>query len=269
MERVIHIKNLIYGYDSATIFDHFNLNINKGTYTTIVGKNGSGKSTLIQIMCGLKKAQANIQIFHYQMGTKSICEIRKRMGVLLENRVATLIRETVREELSFPLENLNEPTKKIDQTVNEIAHQFQLDTLINRRVKDLDRSQRQLVMLAAILIQKPQLLLLDQPYLGLDESQKEMVSAILKEYHEKEKATILQTAEDLEDALYGEDIVILDQGKAILFDSKEHIFEEEKILKEAGLPLPFMVTLSKKLKYYGLIDHVIFDMDEMVNAIWK
>ena len=119
MKDAIRIRNLIYGYDDRMFFDHFNLVIQNGTFTSIAGKNGSGKSTLIQILCGLKKADANIHINGYQMCGRNICSIRKQLGVLLENRNHVFIKDTVREELKFPLENLNLSIDEIKEKVNE------------------------------------------------------------------------------------------------------------------------------------------------------
>ncbi len=269
VKDAIRIRNLIYGYDDRMFFDHFNLVIQKGTFTSIAGKNGSGKSTLIQILCGLKKADANIHIDGYQMCGRNICSIRKQLGVLLENRNHVFIKDTVREELEFPLENLNLSTDEIKEKVEKISKEFHLDKILDLSVSKLRRGERQLLLLATALIRKPPILLLDQPYLGLDEKDKKLVVSILKRYHKNEHATIVQTVEDLEDAMYGEDIVILSQGKAILFDTKEKVLQETKIIKASGLQLPFMVSLSNKLKYYGLVDHLILDMDEMVDAIWK
>ena len=62
---------------------------------------------------------------------------------------------------------------------------------------------------------------------------------------------------------------VLDNGKVILYGPKEEVLLEEKKFNNLGLALPFMAELSIKLKYYDLIDDLIFDMDEMVNKLWK
>lgn len=269
MDHIIQIRNLNYGYHDTMLFDHFNLMIKKETFTSIVGKNGSGKSTLLKILCGLKRADANIHISGYQLCGKNICHIRKRIGVLLENGCDSFAKKTVKEELSFPLENLNWAKEQIDQEVEKVSKQLKLHQILEKPVEQLYCGERHRLKLATAIITQPSILLLDQPYLGLSAEEKKIVASVLKKYHKKEHTTIIQMVEDLEDSLYGDDIVILSDGKAVLFDRKEKVLSESKILKAAGLQLPFIVNLSNKLKYYGLVDGVMLDMDEMVDVIWK
>jgi len=269
MNHIIQIRNLNYGYHDTMLFDHFNLMIQKETFTSIVGKNGSGKSTLLKILCGLKKADANIHIGGYQLCGKNICGIRKQIGVLLETGCDSFAKKTVKEELSFPLENLNWTIERIDEAVEKISKQLKLQHILEKPVEQLYRGERQRLRLATALITRPTILLLDQPYLGLSEEEKKIVVSVLKKCHTKEHMTIIQMVEDLEDSLYGDDIVILSDGKAVLFDQKEKVLSETKILKAAGLQLPFVVNLSNKLKYYELVDDVMLNMDEMVDVIWK
>ena len=61
----------------------------------------------------------------------------------------------------------------------------------------------------------------------------------------------------------------MDKGNIVLNGPKEFVFLEEKTFNKLGLKLPFIVELTTKLQYYGLIDHLIFDMEELVNEIWK
>ena len=81
--------------------------------------------------------------------------------------------------------------------------------------------------------------------------------------------TIINVTHDMEDTIYGDKIIVLDNGKVIFNDDKAVVYNEEKKLKSLGLELPFMVDLSRKLKYYGLVDGDILSMNEMVNHLWK
>jgi len=101
-----------------------------------------------------------------------------------------------------------------------------------------------------------------------DEISKRKIFKILKECNEK-GVTILNITHDLNESLYGNDIVLLQGGKVLLHGSKEDVLKQETKLKRAGLELPFLADLSIRLMYYGILDHMILDMDEMVNAIWK
>ena len=102
----------------------------------------------------------------------------------------------------------------------------------------------------------------------IDEQEKKHIFEILKELNKK-GMTILNITHDLDESLYSNDILVLQDGKIILHDTKENVLKEEQIMKKAGLELPFLADLSIRLIYYGVLDHMILDMDEMVNTIWK
>ena len=73
----------------------------------------------------------------------------------------------------------------------------------------------------------------------------------------------------MDDLLYATDIAILKDGQIQTFGKKEDILKDEKVFKECGLNMPFMAELSLKLKYYGLIEDPILDIDKMVKYLWK
>ena len=73
---------------------------------------------------------------------------------------------------------------------------------------------------------------------------------------------------NMEDTLLWENIIIMDKGKIVLNDKKENIFMKYDDIKKIGLDLPFIVDLSIKLKYYGLVNKIYFNMEELIGAIW-
>ena len=80
---------------------------------------------------------------------------------------------------------------------------------------------------------------------------------------------IINITHDIEDSIYGRDIVLISDKRIITHDKKEKIFNNEKLLKKVGFEPPFMANLSLKLRYYNLIDKLILDMNEMVKTLWK
>ena len=90
----------------------------------------------------------------------------------------------------------------------------------------------------------------------------------MKKLNKEEKLTILVTTNNLEDSLYGKELVLLDKN-IILKEKINKAFDNEEVFKKCNLEMPFMASLSHKLKYYGLVDKVILKMDKMVNELWK
>ena len=85
---------------------------------------------------------------------------------------------------------------------------------------------------------------------------------------QKNKITIIQVTHEADDILYGNYVAIVDENK-IVYDKVEKILKQESLFKQAKLDLPFMADLSNKLKYYDLLEDAIYDLDKMVNYLWK
>ena len=83
------------------------------------------------------------------------------------------------------------------------------------------------------------------------------------------KKRIINYTTDIEETLLLDYLVVLHENKIIMEGKKELVLQEEKILKKLGFNLPFIVELSNGLKYYGVIDKVYFNNEELVNVLWK
>lgn len=271
MKLVIEIKDLIYQYEkdsSNFIFNKLSLKLEKGSFTTLIGPIGSGKSTLVKILLGFIKVDNYIQIDDLVLCTSNMKQIRTKIGVVFENPDEVFVAETVMDEIAFSLENQNKSKKEIWEKIEEIADYIGIKSLLEYDPHTLSEGEKRLVSLASALVIDPQILILDEALSMLDEISKRKIFKILKECNEK-GVTILNITHDLNESLYGNDIVLLQNGKVLLQGSKEEVLKQETKLKRAGLELPFLADLSIKLMYYGVLDHMILSMDEMVNAIWK
>lgn len=92
--------------------------------------------------------------------------------------------------------------------------------------------------------------------------------ALLKQLH-KQGITFINITTNIEDSLFGDRIMVFDENKLILEDTKEIVLKNEKILKKLGYGLPFSVDLSIQLNYYDILKKVYYDIDEMVNVLWN
>ena len=152
-------------------------------------------------------------------------------------------------------------------SINTIAKKFKLENILEESPEKLNNSEKEKVMIASSLIHKPQILLLDESIYKLNSSDKKLVFKILKEYQKEYKLTIILITHDLEDTLISDNIILLDKGKIILNDTKEKIYEDEK-LEKLGFNLPFIVKLSHNLMLYNLLDKVYFDSKEVMDKLW-
>lgn len=269
MEEIIKIDNINFSYGEHKIFKNFSLNINRGTYTTIIGPNGSGKSTLVRIILGLMKTDGNIIINGLELNHKNIKAIISKVGVVFENPDNQFVAETVMDDIAFSLENMQVDPKIIKGKVKEISELIGIQDILEREPHTLSGGEKQLVALASALIIEPDILILDEALTMLDMDDRNKIYNILNKVNIEKNITILNVTHDIDEVLFGNDIIVLDEGNIILNGSKELVLQEEKTFNKLGLTLPFMAELSIKLRYYGLVDHLIFDMDEMVDELWK
>lgn len=269
MDNMVVINNLSFKYDDNIIFDNLCLSIKERSFTTILGNNGSGKSTLVRLLAGLEDSNGSIMIDNMLLCNNTISDIRRKIGVVFENPDNCLISETVLEDLAFPLENLNFSSEFIYSKVNEISNYLGISHLLNRCPRDLSGGEKQLVSLGCALVTGPDLLILDEALSMLDDKNKLFMLSLLKKIKNDYNVTIINITHDIEESVYGDDILVIDSGSVILHDTKENIYKQEKKLKSLGFDLPFMVDLSNRLSYYDLVNDIVFDMDKMVDLLWK
>lgn len=269
MERsIIKVKSMSFKYDNSYIFKDFNLDINPGTFVSIIGKNGSGKSTLAKILIGLYQASGYITIDGYLLNNFFLKKIRRVFSVCFDNADDHFIGETVKDDLAFSLENLEYSKDEIESNIKVISKKFKMENILEKTPDELTNSEKEKVMIASSLIHNPKILLLDESIHKLNASDKKLIFKVLKEYQEEQKLTVILITHNLEDTLYADRIIVLDKGKIILDSTKEEIFKDEK-LEKLGFNLPFIVKLSHNLMLYNLIDKIYFDEKDLVKKLWQ
>ena len=187
---------------------------------------------------------------------------------LLENRSFEAIKSkgsprnyVLKEDNLYAWHSINQKEENLEISCNQPVNE--------KNPHYLSGGEKQLVALASALVTDPKILILDESLSMLNGVEKNNILKLLKKLVKDKKMTIINVTHDMEETVYGDKIVVLDFGKILFNDNKEVIYKEEKKLKSVGLELPFMVDLSNKLRYYGLVDEDILSMSEMVNHLWK
>lgn len=269
MDKILTIQDLTFKYGEKKIFNKLNISIKKGNWTTLIGPNGSGKSTLVKLIVGLLKGEGKIIIDGIELQNNNLYDIRKRVGVLFETPDQTFVAETVMDEIAFSLENLNICKNEINKKIREVSAYLSIDDLLEENPYRLSGGQKQLVALASVLVLEPKLLILDEAINRIDFLERDKILNVLKKLNKERDIAILNVTHDMEEVNYCNDVILLNEGKNVLSGSKELVLLEEKVFNVLGLDIPFIASLSIKLMHYNMIDKIYFDMDELVNEIWK
>ncbi len=154
----------------------------KGEFVAITGPNGSGKTTLGKIMTGiLKPDRGKVTIDGLDSKTLSLGRIGKLVGYLFQQPERQLFTPSVAEEVGFALTFMGEERESVKSRVDQILKNFSLEGLRNQSPYKLSAGEKQRLALAAVIINKPRFLILDEPTNGLDPVRKKKLAAVLKE----------------------------------------------------------------------------------------
>ena len=269
MDKILEIKNLNFSYADKVIFESFNMFVENGTFVTIAGNNGSGKTTLINLICGILDCKNTIILKFAYINSARIRDNSRVLGVVLSSFNNKFLFDNVYKEMAYPLENLSVKPKLIEEKIVKIAKEFGITKLLDKKIEDLTNNEKSILLIATGLIHEPRLLLLDNSLSSLDPDTKSKVISILKKRVKEDGLSILLTTNNLEDIIDSDYTYIINKGNIIMEGIPELILKEDRILNRVGLELPFMVDLSLKLEFYELTEGLTYNLDRMVNKLWK
>lgn len=151
----------------------------------IIGNNGSGKSSLIKLLNGLNLPdKGEVNVFGYNTRTHQR-RLPSLVGFIFQNPDHQLIFPTVLEELAFGLEQLGEPSETAKDHAREFLQKFYCEELSGKPIHALSEGQKQLVCILAVLIMRPRLLLLDEPFASLDLPTRKRLLLLLEDAAER------------------------------------------------------------------------------------
>jgi len=172
MTSIIEIKHLSYRYDKDTVLENINLSIAEGSFLAIVGPNGSGKSTLLKLILGLLKLQkGEIHLFGQEIRRfkdwQRIGYVSQKANSFNTDFPATVF-EVVASGLTKRIGMFNRFTKEHEARVLDALEAVDMAQFKNRNIGELSGGQQQRVFIARALVSEPQVLILDEPTVGVD-----------------------------------------------------------------------------------------------------
>jgi len=184
-EAVIKITDLSFAYPSRDyVFKKFNFNFSKGERIGLVGPNGSGKTTLFHLIMGLlHPAEGKIEIFGKERAVENdFIEIRERIGLLFQDPDDQLFSPTVAEDIAFGPLNLRKNHQETKKILKETLETLGLAGFEDRITYNLSYGEKRLVSLATVWAMQPEILLLDEPTIWLDDKTIEKIVQILNSH---------------------------------------------------------------------------------------
>lgn len=252
---VVKAKNLSFSYDRF-IFDDVNFTVEKGEFITFVGSGGCGKSTLFNILIGNYDFDGELYLFG-----KSI-KYSLDKGYIGWVSIQNDYKGTVIDILVDVLKKKGTSYDKIKPEVQRVIKKTGIQDLINFDYSLLSYSDMILVNFSIQLLNKPRLLIIDNAFSYLDLNKEKIVREVLRL---NKKTTVINITNDTSECLYGSDVIIMSSG----FKRFKVRDMNEEDFRCNGLNVPFIISLSSKLKFYGVIDDNYLDMERLADDLWE
>lgn len=269
MNKIIEVNNLSFEYrEGLNTINNISFTIEKGTYTAILGHNGSGKSTIAKLLIGLlEKKSGEMSIGGMALYEENLYKVRNLIGIVFQNPDNQFIGSTVRDDIAFGLENICVDPIEMDSIINEYAKKVDMLEFLDHEPSTLSGGQKQRVAIAGILAMNPSIIILDEATSMLDPKGKREINELVRELNKNKNMTILSITHDIEEAVFADNVILLNNGEIKDIGKPEDILVNEKILQEMNLDIPFSLKLTKKLKEKGIKVTRQIDKKELVNEL--
>ena len=214
MKNFLSLQNISLDLDNKEILKGLNLQVDKGEFIAITGSSGAGKTSLLRIICGLESPKEgeilldNMIIFNKGI---SVPTEKRNIGLVIQEKVL-FPHLTARKNIEFGLSK----NSSNESHVNEILHHLNITKLANKFPHELSGGESQRVALARSIVMKPKLLLLDEPFTGLDTELKSNIYPEIQSILKNNMITSLMVTHDLNEVKALSDKCFnLDSGKLI------------------------------------------------------
>jgi energy-coupling factor transport system ATP-binding protein len=228
--EILEVSDLSFQYRATTgrepvpALDHVTFSVGRGEIVVLTGPSGSGKSTLLKCLNGLipqstrGTMQGRVMVAGKDTSTCPVSELAATVGMVFQDPDTQFFSSEVDTELAFGLEQMGVEEAAMEQAITSIADLLGITHLLGRSLDQLSWGERQRVAVASVVVTEPDLLILDEPFSGLDRSGAEALSACLMSLVQKKGMTLFITEHRLDrlGSLKGR-YLVLNQG-CIIFD---------------------------------------------------
>jgi len=236
---MIKLDRITYGYTGhPPVLRELSLTVSTGESVCIMGANGCGKSTLARIIAGLTAPQSGSTQIDVGKPTADRPDgiAARPVGILFQNPDNQMVAVTVDKEIAFALENAAVPLSQMETAVTETLDQFGIDHLRHRLTTELSGGEKQRVALAAVMVSKPPIIVLDEPDSFLDEVGKRLLTDALARMHASDPKLIeIRITQYVHVAKQYKRLVVMYEGGIAADGNPNRILADHKSCEQVGL----------------------------------
>lgn len=252
------------------VLKDINIEIEKGSFTAVLGHNGSGKSTLAKHFNAILLPSGG-KVYVKGMDTadeNNIFNIRQSAGMVFQNPDNQMVAALVEDEVAFAPENLGVEPKEIRRRVDECLEIVNMTKYAQSSPSKLSGGQKQRVAIASVLAMNPEILILDEPTAMLDPKGRSEVIKTIKMLNEEKDITVVLITHYMDEAAQSDRTVVIDDGEIVLDGTPKEVFKNVEKLKSLGLDVPQVTELAYELRKMGIeISDDMLTVDECFDEI--
>jgi len=274
MDSIILINNLTFNYnkdgqESDYALKNVNLQIERGSFTAILGKDGSGKSTLAKNLNGLLlPTEGVIYVNGYDTADDDhIWDVRQSAGMVFQNPDNQLVSAIVEDDVAFGPENLGIEAEEIRRRVDKALSDVNMGAFRGKPPHLLSGGQKQRIAIAGVVAMKPQCIIFDEPTAMLDPKGRNEIMEIIKELHE-EGITVVLITHFMEEAARADRVIVMHEGEVFMDGTPQEVFSQKEKILSVNLDIPLAIELAMELRKKGIqVPENIIEMEEMVEYL--
>ncbi|MCC6349937.1 MAG: ABC transporter ATP-binding protein [Candidatus Eisenbacteria bacterium] len=252
---IVHVSCVRHTYPDRTTVHLCGLDfvVEKGERVVILGPNGCGKSTLLYHLLGLLQSQeGEVRVFGEDPG-RNFRSIRERIGVLLQNADEQIIAPTVFDDVSFSPRNYGYSEAEVGEKTTRALRRMGIEHLRHKVCHYLSGGEKRKVALAGALVLDPELLVLDEPFEGLDPASRNEMVGLLNALNAEQGVSLVVATHDVQlVAPLADRVYVLKKGGEIVAQGPPaRIFRDLDVLAASNIEPPVLAELFQKLEAHG------------------
>lgn len=278
----IIFDNVTYDYSIKTPFQYralknISTTFDKSKFYAIVGQTGSGKSTLIQHLNAiLKPTEGQLiiddTIITKKTKSKKLAPVRKKVGIVFQFAEHQLFEDTVEKDIIFgPLNYGIEKEAAINKAEELIDLLGMEKSVLKRSPFELSGGQKRRIAIAGVLAMEPEILVLDEPTVGLDPRGQHDMMELFNEIHQTLGITIILISHQMDIVLkYADEVKVIKAGEIVAEDKPVNIFMNQELLNQTHLQAPKIIQLQRAVENkYNMKFDQIATSEEMFKDMYE
>ncbi|MDF1541838.1 MAG: ABC transporter ATP-binding protein [Anaerosomatales bacterium] len=251
LEAIVHVSCVRHSYEDGTTVHLCGLDflVHRGQRVAVLGPNGSGKTTLLYHLLGLLRSrEGEVRVFGVDPA-EAWPKIRQRVGVVLQNVDEQLLAPTVADDIAFSPRQYGMAEHEVSCRVDTALDLLGIGNLRDRVPHNLSGGEKRKVALAGALVMEPELLVLDEPFEGLDPASRQTLIDLLERLATEDGVTVVMSTHDIDSVPeFADYAYVLAPGGTIVFSgTPAEVFSEPELLAQGNIKPPILAELFAAL----------------------